>query len=130
MSRFEIFRDLNFLFGWKNVFEKFRSVNKIRDQFVGNFREYSNEKFNLELDRSKELCIEIWYRDYRAMAAIKYVKLEDLLDNDFNDQMCLELEPQGKVFVHLGFQNPRVERNKRKLQRQRRLFKKKNKDIE
>ena len=94
------------------------------------FDEYTfDEKFNLELDRSKELCIEIWYRDYRAMAAIKYVKLEDLLDNDFNDQMCLELEPQGKVFVHLGFQNPRVERNKRKLQRQRRLFKKKNKDI-
>ena len=86
-----------------------------------------NEKFNLEIERNKELCIEVWYRDFRAMVAIKYIKLEDLIENKFNVETTLELEPQGQIFCHLAFQNPRIERGRKKLQRQK-LFRRK-KDV-
>lgn len=81
-----------------------------------------NEKFNLELERNKELSIEIWWRDIRAMSAVKYIRLEDIIDNDFSQGACLELEPQGKIMLDMVFQNPRIERTRRKLQRQKRIF--------
>ena len=84
-----------------------------------------DEKFNIELDRNKELCIEVWWRDVRAMTAIKYIKLEDLIDNDFSSGTTMELEPQGRIECEIQFQNPRIERTRRKLQRQKRIFQRK-----
>lgn len=83
-----------------------------------------DEKFNIELDRNKELCLEIWWRDIRAMAGIKYIKLEDLIDNE-NIGVALDLEPQGKIYCDIGFRNPQITHTRRKLQRQKRLFNKK-----
>ncbi|XP_075912307.1 serine/threonine-protein kinase N2-like [Petromyzon marinus] len=77
-------------------------------------------KFTIELDRSRELEISVYWRDWRSLCAVKFLRLEDFLDNQRHG-MCLYLEPQGMLFAEVTFFNPVIER-KPKLQRQRRIF--------
>uniref|UniRef100_A0A3B1K8T4 protein kinase C n=1 Tax=Astyanax mexicanus TaxID=7994 RepID=A0A3B1K8T4_ASTMX len=81
-----------------------------------------DQKFTLELDRSRELEISVYWRDYRSLCAVKFLRLEDFLDNQRHG-MCLYLEPQGKLFVEVTFFNPVIERRP-KLQRQKKIFSK------
>uniref|UniRef100_A0A4W3HLL4 protein kinase C n=1 Tax=Callorhinchus milii TaxID=7868 RepID=A0A4W3HLL4_CALMI len=79
-----------------------------------------DQKFTLELDRSRELEISIYWRDWRSLCAVKFLRLEDFLDNQRHG-MCLYLEPHGTLFAEVTFYNPVIERRP-KLQRQKKIF--------
>uniref|UniRef100_A0A8C2KIU6 protein kinase C n=1 Tax=Cyprinus carpio TaxID=7962 RepID=A0A8C2KIU6_CYPCA len=81
-----------------------------------------DQTFTLELERSREMEIAVYWRDYRSICALKYLKLEDFLDNQ-RHRIQLELEPQGLLLAEVMFFNPVIERGPR-LQRQRKVFSK------
>ncbi|XP_060753848.1 serine/threonine-protein kinase N2 isoform X2 [Neoarius graeffei] len=81
-----------------------------------------DQKFTLELDRSRELEISVYWRDWRSLCAVKFLRLEDFLDNQRHG-MCLYLEPQGTLFAEVTFFNPVIER-RTKLRRQKKIFSK------
>ncbi|XP_047214118.1 serine/threonine-protein kinase N1-like isoform X3 [Girardinichthys multiradiatus] len=78
--------------------------------------------FIVELERSREMEIAVYWRDYRSLCALKYLKLEEFLDNQ-RHQVQLELEPQGLLLAEVTFFNPVIERGRR-LQRQKKVFSK------
>ncbi|KAL5012902.1 hypothetical protein ScPMuIL_011453 [Solemya velum] len=79
-----------------------------------------DHRSSIELDRSRELEIAIFWHDCRQMAAVKFLKLEDFLDNQRHG-IAVHLEPQGILFAEITFFNPMLYR-KPKLQRQRKIF--------
>ncbi|KAJ8404204.1 hypothetical protein AAFF_G00339770 [Aldrovandia affinis] len=81
-----------------------------------------DQSFTLELERSREMEIGVYWRDYRCLCALKYLKLEDFLDNQ-RHQVQLELEPQGLLLAEVAFFNPVIKRGPR-LQRQKKVFSK------
>ncbi|XP_028273308.1 serine/threonine-protein kinase N2 isoform X2 [Parambassis ranga] len=83
-------------------------------------KETWGQNFSIELERSRELEIAVYWKDWRALSAVKFLRLEDFLDNRRHG-MCLQLEPQGILFIEVTFINPVIERPA-KLQRQRRIF--------
>lgn len=80
-----------------------------------------DQRFSIELEKSRELEIGIYWRDWRSLCAVKFLKLEEFID-DVRHGMALQLEPQGLLFAEIKFLNPMISR-KPKLQRQRKLFK-------
>ncbi|XP_049908353.1 serine/threonine-protein kinase N2 isoform X1 [Epinephelus moara] len=102
------------------------AVLKVDNRIVGrtHWRQLGKEawgqSFSIELDRSRELEIAVFWRDWRALSGVKFLRLEDFLDNHRHG-MCLQLEPQGILFIEVTFINPVIERRS-KLQRQRRIF--------
>ncbi|OCT65392.1 serine/threonine-protein kinase N2 [Xenopus laevis] len=87
-----------------------------------------DQRFTIELERSRELEIAVHWRDWRELCAVRFLRLEDFLDNERHG-MCLQLEPQGKLFAEVMFCNPVIER-RGKVQRQKRIFpKQKGKDF-
>uniref|UniRef100_A0A8C4X8B4 Protein kinase N3 n=1 Tax=Erpetoichthys calabaricus TaxID=27687 RepID=A0A8C4X8B4_ERPCA len=110
------------------------AVLKLDNKMVGRttWRPISNQAwdqcFRIELERSRELEIGVYWRDWRELCAVKFLRLEDFLDNERHG-MCLYLEPQGMLFAEVTFINPVIERHP-KLQRQKRIFpKEKGKDF-
>lgn len=101
-------------------------VLKVDNRVEGrtHWRQLGNEawgqSFSIELERSRELEINVYWRDWRALSGVKFLRLEDFLDNHRHG-MCLQLEPQGILFIEVTFINPVIERRS-KLQRQRRIF--------
>ncbi|KAJ1172881.1 hypothetical protein NDU88_004723 [Pleurodeles waltl] len=71
---------------------------------------------------ARELEISVYWRDYRCLCALKYLKLEDFLDNQ-RHEIHLDLEPQGTLLSEVTFFNPIIERIP-KLQRQKKIFSK------
>ncbi|NXL46345.1 PKN2 kinase, partial [Podilymbus podiceps] len=102
------------------------AVLKVGNKVVGqtNWGPVNNQawdqSFVIELDRSRELEIAIYWRDWRELCAVKFLRLDDFLDNERHG-MCLSLEPQGMLFAEVMFCNPVIER-KPKLQRQKCIF--------
>ncbi|NXG58504.1 PKN2 kinase, partial [Hemiprocne comata] len=102
------------------------AVLKVDNKVVGqtNWGPVNNQawdqSFVIELDRSRELEIAIYWRDWRELCAVKFLRLDDFLDNERHG-MCLSLEPQGMLFAEVMFSNPVIER-KPKLQRQKCIF--------
>ncbi|XP_054290402.1 serine/threonine-protein kinase N-like [Macrosteles quadrilineatus] len=80
-----------------------------------------DQRFSIELDKSRELEIGVFWRDWRSLCAIKFLRLEEFID-DIRHGMALQLEPQGLLFAEIKFLNPMISR-KPKLQRQRKIFK-------
>uniref|UniRef100_A0A914VE41 protein kinase C n=1 Tax=Plectus sambesii TaxID=2011161 RepID=A0A914VE41_9BILA len=80
-----------------------------------------DQRFSIDLERSKELEIEIYYRDWRSMCGFTVVKLGDFIDPVDRAGMVIHLEPQGDLFAEFKYLNPVVSR-KPKLERQKRLF--------
>uniref|UniRef100_A0A8C7FAS1 protein kinase C n=1 Tax=Oncorhynchus kisutch TaxID=8019 RepID=A0A8C7FAS1_ONCKI len=76
-----------------------------------------DQTFTVELERSREMEIAVYWRDYRSLCALKYLKLEDFLDNQ-KHRVQLELEPQGLLLAEVMFFNPVIVRGRR-LQRQK-----------
>ncbi|XP_040013060.1 serine/threonine-protein kinase N2 [Xiphias gladius] len=110
------------------------AVLKVDNRIVGrtHWRQLGKEawgqSYSIELERSRELEIAVYWRDWRALCGVKFLRLEDFLDNQRHG-MCLQLEPQGILFIEVKFINPVIERRS-KLQRQRRIFpKEKGKDF-
>ncbi|KAI6241838.1 hypothetical protein M3Y99_00285700 [Aphelenchoides fujianensis] len=79
-----------------------------------------NQQFLLELDRAKELEIELYYRDADTMCAFMVLRLGDYLEN-VPQVTTLPLEPQGQIDVQIRYFDP-IEGHKRKLERQKQLF--------
>jgi len=79
-----------------------------------------DHRCSIELDRSRELEVAVYWRDWRQMCAVKFLRLEDFLDNQRHG-ITLHLEPQGILFCEITFLNPTLSR-KPKLQRQRKIF--------
>ncbi|XP_066928979.1 serine/threonine-protein kinase N2-like [Clytia hemisphaerica] len=79
-----------------------------------------NETFNISLDKARELEIGVYYRDYRSLCGITFLKLVDFLDNQ-RHELKLSLEPVGTLRCEVTFFNPLVNRRPR-LQRQKQLF--------
>ncbi|MEQ2291195.1 hypothetical protein AMECASPLE_010933, partial [Ameca splendens] len=102
------------------------AVLKVDNRIVGRThwkplgKEAWGQSFSTELERSRELEIAVYWRDWRALSGVKFLRLEDFLDNQRHG-LCLELEPQGILFIEVTFINPVIERPS-KLQRQRRIF--------
>ncbi len=86
-----------------------------------------DQQFNLTLEKNREMSVEVYWRDWRSMAAIKFLRLEDLVDDNHQSGMPIEMEPQGILYADIKFLNPRIERSRRKLARQKRLFNRKGK---
>lgn len=42
----------------------------------------------------------MYWRDWRSLCAVKFLRLEDFLDNQRHG-MCLYLEPQGMLFAEV-----------------------------
>ncbi|XP_030209964.1 serine/threonine-protein kinase N2 [Gadus morhua] len=102
------------------------AVLKVDNRIVGHTpwkplgKEAWGQSFSIDLERSRELEIAVYWRDWRSMCGVKFLRLEDFLDNQRHG-MCLSLEPQGMLFIEVTFINPVIERRS-KLQRQRRIF--------
>uniref|UniRef100_A0A4W5NA29 protein kinase C n=1 Tax=Hucho hucho TaxID=62062 RepID=A0A4W5NA29_9TELE len=102
------------------------AVLKLDNRVVGrtNWRPLSKQawrqSFSIQLERSRELEIGIFWQDWRVMCAVKYLRLEEFLDNQ-QHALCLCLEPQGTLFTEITFVNPVIERQP-KLRRQRCIF--------
>uniref|UniRef100_A0A6Q2Y1Y8 protein kinase C n=1 Tax=Esox lucius TaxID=8010 RepID=A0A6Q2Y1Y8_ESOLU len=102
------------------------AVMKVDNRMVGrtHWRALSkdawDQSFSIDLERSRELEIGVFWRDWRALCGVKFLRLEDFLDNQ-RHSMCLCLEPQGLLFTEVTFINPVIERHP-KLQRQKRIF--------
>lgn len=50
--------------------------------------------------QSRELEIAVYWRDWRELSGVKFLRLEDFLDNQRHG-MCLQLEPQGLLFIEV-----------------------------
>uniref|UniRef100_A0A4W5LYF7 protein kinase C n=1 Tax=Hucho hucho TaxID=62062 RepID=A0A4W5LYF7_9TELE len=102
------------------------AVLKVDNRMVGrtHWRALSkdawDQSFSIELERSRELEIGVYWRDWRALCGVKFLRLEDFLDNQRHG-MCLYLEPQGMLFAEVTFINPVIEWHP-KLQRQNCLY--------
>lgn len=59
-----------------------------------------DQRFSIELDKSRELEIGIYWRDWRSLCAVKFLKLEEFID-DVRHGMALQLEPQGLLFAEV-----------------------------
>lgn len=79
-----------------------------------------DQRFSVTLDRSRELEIQVYWKDWRGMCAVKFLRLEEFVDDDRHG-MALHLEPKGLLFAEVKFLNPMISRKPR-LQRQRKLF--------
>uniref|UniRef100_A0AAQ4PAZ2 protein kinase C n=1 Tax=Gasterosteus aculeatus aculeatus TaxID=481459 RepID=A0AAQ4PAZ2_GASAC len=108
------------------VSAEIRAVLKVDNRIVGRTqwrqlgKDAWGQSFSMELERSRELEIAVYWRDWRALCGVKFLRLEDFLDNHRHG-MCVQLEPQGILFIEVTFINPVIERRS-KLQRQRRIF--------
>lgn len=86
-----------------------------------------DQRFTLDLNRSRELEIQIYWHDWRSLCAFKFLRLEEFVDDNRNG-IPLPLEPQGILFTEIKFLNPMVTRRPN-LHRQQKLFRHKGKNI-
>ncbi|EHB03714.1 Serine/threonine-protein kinase N1 [Heterocephalus glaber] len=72
-----------------------------------------------------ELELAVFWRDQRGLCALKFLKLEDFLDNE-RHEVQLDMELQGCLLAEVTFHNPVIERIPRlQRQRQKKIFSKK-----
>ncbi|KAM6965128.1 serine/threonine-protein kinase N2-like isoform 2-T2 [Aplochiton taeniatus] len=87
-----------------------------------------DQTFSIQLERSRELEVGVFWRDWRGMCAVKFIRLEEIMDYHDHAQ-SLSLEPQGVLYTKMTLVNPLIERLP-KLRRQRCIFiKEKGKDF-
>ncbi|XP_063295365.1 serine/threonine-protein kinase N2-like [Pelobates fuscus] len=79
-----------------------------------------NKTFKLDLDKSRELEISLYWHDQRSLCATKTLKLEEFLLNP-KQELCLQLEPQGTLFIKVTFSSPFTQKRP-KLQTIRKLI--------
>uniref|UniRef100_H2MTX7 Protein kinase domain-containing protein n=1 Tax=Oryzias latipes TaxID=8090 RepID=H2MTX7_ORYLA len=79
-----------------------------------------DQMFYIQLERSRELEVCIYWRDQKTMCAVKFLHLEEMMENPTHKQV-FSLEPQGLLFIKVPFVDTVVERQP-KLRRQRCLF--------
>lgn len=65
-----------------------------------------DQRFSIQLEKSRELELLIYWKDWRSLCAVKFCKLEEFVD-DVRHGMALQLEPQGILFAEVGIQKLR-----------------------
>ena len=60
-----------------------------------------DQRYSFNLDKSRELEIDIYWRDWRSLCAVKFLRLEEFVD-DVRHGMALQLEPQGLLFAEVS----------------------------
>lgn len=83
-----------------------------------------DQSFRIDLDKNRELEICIHYRDSEgvSLCGVLYLRLQDLLTSP-SSTLCLPMEPQGILLAEIIYEDPKTERRKPKLKRNRKLFK-------
>ncbi|XP_065807956.1 serine/threonine-protein kinase N2-like isoform X1 [Labrus bergylta] len=76
--------------------------------------------FCIQLERSRELEVGVFWGDRRTICGVKFLRLEELMENQ-NLNHKFRLEPQGVLHAELRFIDTVVERQP-KLRRQRCIF--------
>lgn len=51
-------------------------------------------------NQSRELEIQVYWRDWRSMCAVKFLRLEEFID-DNRHGIALHMEPQGLLFAEV-----------------------------
>ncbi|CAH2225848.1 serine threonine- kinase N2 isoform X2 [Pelobates cultripes] len=82
-----------------------------------------DETFKLDLNKSRELELSLYWHDRRSLCATKTLRLEEFLVNQ-KQELCLQLEPQGTLFIEVVFSYPLPQKRTR-LQKLKKLFSKK-----
>lgn len=91
-----------------NFADEIMAVLKLDNQNVGqtNWKSCSqqawDQRFSIDLDKSRELEIDIYWRDYRSLCAVKFLRLEEFID-DVRHGMALQLEPRGLLFAEVSY---------------------------
>lgn len=62
-----------------------------------------NQMFTIDLERARELEIEVYYRDSRSMCAFVVIRIGDYIGSSITHQKLLNLEPQGQLFVEVNW---------------------------
>lgn len=75
-----------------------------------------DQRFNIDLDRAKELELNLVWKERRQMGAVKFMQIEEFFE-DSHRGMAIELEPAGILFAEIHFLNPTISRRP-KLKRQ------------
>lgn len=65
-------------------------------------KECWKEQFHIELDKSRELEVGVYWRDHRSLCGVAFLRLEEFLDNQ-RHQIQVPLEPQGCLFAEVSF---------------------------
>jgi len=99
---------------------KLDNVEVARTSWRGCSQQAWDQRFSIQLEKSRELEISIYWKDWRSLCAVKFLRLEEFID-DVRHGMALQLEPQGLLFAEIKFLNPLITR-KPKLRRQRKIF--------
>ena len=60
-----------------------------------------DQRFSIQLEKSRELELLIYWKDWRSLCAVKFCKLEEFVD-DVRHGMALQLEPQGMLFAEVS----------------------------
>ncbi|KAM3611008.1 uncharacterized protein V6R79_012224 [Siganus canaliculatus] len=79
-----------------------------------------DQTFCIQLERSRELEVGVFWRDWRTMSAVRFLRLEEMMDIP-NHRKEFRLEPQGLLYAEFQFLDTFVERQP-KLRRQRCIF--------
>ncbi|XP_037535939.1 serine/threonine-protein kinase N2-like [Nematolebias whitei] len=79
-----------------------------------------DQMFYIQLERSRELEVCVFWMDRSSMCAVKFLRLEEMMENQ-NHNQNFSLEPQGLLYIKLRFVDTVVERQP-KLRRQRCIF--------
>lgn len=58
-------------------------------------------RFSIELDKSRELEIGVYWRDWRSLCGVIFLKLEEFIDDERHG-MALHLEPKGLLFAEVS----------------------------
>ena len=61
-----------------------------------------DQRFSIVLDKSRELEVSVYWKDWRSLCAVKFLKLEEFID-DVRHGMALQMEPQGLLFAEVIF---------------------------
>jgi len=99
---------------------KLDNVEVARTSWKGCSQQAWDQRFSIQLEKSRELEISIYWKDWRSLCAVKFLRLEEFID-DVRHGMAMQLEPQGLLFAEVKFLNPLITRQP-KLRRQRKIF--------
>ncbi|CAF1121165.1 unnamed protein product [Rotaria sordida] len=121
-AKYKTLRGKNELSNEINAILRVDSVRTVETAFKPCSQQAWDQRYTIELDRARELEINIFWRDYRNMCAIRFLRLEDFINpNNEISGMIIHLEPQGVLFADIKFINPLVKAAP-KLKRQKKLF--------
>ncbi|KAH7642005.1 serine/threonine-protein kinase n2-like protein [Dermatophagoides farinae] len=86
-----------------------------------------DQRFTFDLDRCKELEIQIHWHDWRSLCALKFIRLEEFIDNHRHG-IPIPLEPCGILFAEFRFFNPTLITPRSKGLKRQKLFRQKGTD--